>query len=135
VQCVVDQFGPTDLLAMGGSHNNPNSPESILVGGAVQDMQKIARNASATTHVSHDDPPFLLIHGTNDRTVPFNQSELLHKELKKVGVDSILVPVEGGGHGGFPAEELAGRLRKFFDKHLRAKDVAISSEPIKQGER
>lgn len=135
VQCVVDQFGPTDLLAMGGSHNNPNSPESKLVGGAVQEMQKVAREASATTHVSQDDPPFLLIHGTNDRTVPFSQSELLNEALKKVGVEAILVPVEGGGHGGFPSKELSDRLRKFFDRHLLGKDVAISSEPIKQGGR
>ena len=135
VQCVVDQFGPTDLLAMGGSHNNPNSPESKLVGGAVQETQKVAREASATTHVSKDDPSFLLIHGTNDRVVPFSQSELLHEALKKVGVESTLVPVEGGGHGGFPPKELADRLRQFFDKHLRGKDVVISSEPIKQGER
>lgn len=81
VTCVVDQFGPTDLLAMGGSHNNPNSPESKLVGGAVQETQKVAREASATTHVSKDDPPFLLIHGTSDNVVPFNQSELLHEAL------------------------------------------------------
>jgi acetyl esterase/lipase len=87
VQCVVDQFGPTDLLAMGGSHNNPNSPESKLVGGAIQENKEAARNASPTSYVSKDDPPFLLIHGTNDRTVPFNQSELLHEALKKVGVE------------------------------------------------
>lgn len=133
VQCVVDQFGPTDLLAMGGSHNNPNSPESRLVGGAVQEVQKVARDASATTYVSPDDPPFLLIHGTDDRTVPFNQSELLHEGLKNAGVESTLVPVEGGGHGGFPPKELADRLRQFFDKHLRGKDVVISTGSIRQG--
>ncbi|MEZ6089900.1 MAG: prolyl oligopeptidase family serine peptidase [Pirellulaceae bacterium] len=130
VQCVVDQFGPTDLLVMGGSHNNPNSPESQLVGGAVQEMRTIAREASPITHVSRNDPPFLLIHGTQDRTVPYSQSELLHQALEQVEVESILVPVDGGGHGGFPPEELANRLRQFFDKHLRGKDVAISKEPI-----
>ena len=125
VTCVVDQFGPADLLAMGGSHNNPNSPESRLAGGAVQETQKVAREASATTHVSKDDPPFLLIHGTNDNVVPFNQSELLHDALKKAGVESTLVPVQGGGHGNFRTNEVAERLRQFFDKHLRGKDVEI----------
>lgn len=134
VTCVVDQFGPTDLLAMGGSHNNPNSPESKLVGGAVQETQKVAREASATTHVSKDDPPFMLLHGTNDNVVPFNQSELLHEALRKGGVESMLVPVEGAGHG-FRTNEVAQRLRQFFDKHLRGKDVKISAEPIKQGGR
>lgn len=56
----------------------------------------------------------------------------LGEALLKVGVESILVPVEGGGHGGFPPIELADRLRKFFDKHLLGEDVVISSEPIKQ---
>ncbi len=135
VQCVADQFGPTELLAMGGSHNNPNSPESKLVGGAIQEMQQVARQASATTHVSQGDPPTLLIHGTNDRVVPFSQSELLHDALQKVGVETHLVPVEGAGHGGFPPQELAKRLRQFFDKHLRGKDAVTSSQPIKQGDR
>lgn len=133
VTCVVDQFGPSDLLAMGGSHNNPNSPESKLVGGAVQETQEVAREASATTHVSKEDPPFLLIHGTSDNLVPFHQSELLYEALKKGGVDSTLVPVQGGGHGNFGTREVAERVRQFFDKHLRGQDVVISAEPIKQG--
>ena len=135
VNCVVDQFGPTDLLAMGDSHNNANSPESKLVGGAIQENKEAARNASPTSYVSKDDPPFLFIHGTNDRTVAFHQSELLHEALKKVGVESVLVPVQDGGHGGFPSKEVANRLRQFFDKHLRGRDVVISGEPIKQDER
>ena len=134
VTCVVDQFGPNDLLAMGGSHNNPNSPESKLVGGAVQKMQKVAREASATTHASKDDPPFLLIHGTSDNVVPFNQSELLHEALKRVGVESMLVPVTGGGHGNFGTPDVASRMKQFFDKHLLGRDVSISTEPIKSGE-
>src|SRR5262249_6997950 len=37
VQAVVDWFGPTDLTKMGGSHNRPNSPEALLIGGPVQE--------------------------------------------------------------------------------------------------
>lgn len=135
VNCVVDQFGPTDLLAMGGSHNNPNSPESKLVGGAIQENKETAHHASPTSYVSKDDPPFMLIHGTNDPAVPFNQSERLHEALKQVGVESVLIPVEGGGHGNFGTTEVAERMRQFFDRHLRGKEVAISAEPIKQGGR
>jgi acetyl esterase/lipase len=135
VQCVVDQFGPTDLLAMGGSHNNPNSPESKLVGGAVQESQEAARSASPTSYVSKNDPPFLFIHGTDDRVVPFHQSELLHAALNKVGVESVLIPVQGGGHGGFGTSEVTQRMRQFFDKHLRGTDVSISGDPIKSGGR
>jgi len=135
VDCVVDQFGPTDLLAMGGSHDNANSPESKLVGGPVQEHRDAARSASPTSYVSRDDPPFLFIHGTDDPAVPFNQSELLHAALQKVGVESLLIPVQGGGHGNFGGNEMARRMRQFFDKHLRGQDAPVSSEPIQQGGR
>ncbi len=135
VTCVVDQFGPTDLLAMGGSHNNPNSPESKLVGGAVQEHQKVAREASPNTHISRRDSPFLLIHGTHDNTVPFSQSQLMHDALKADGIPTVLIPVKSGGHGNFQTVEVAQRLRQFFDKHLREVDVVISDEPIAQGRR
>ena len=134
VACVVDQYGPTDLLAMGGSHNNPNSPESRLVGGgAIQENKDAARKVSPITYVSKDDPPFMLIHGTSDPVVPFNQSELLAAALKKVGVEALLVPVTGGRHGNFSTPEVSKRMQQFFDNHLLGKEVTISTEPIKQG--
>lgn len=135
VACVVDQYGPTELLAMGGRHNDERSPESKLVGGAIQQNKDAARSASPTNHVSKDDAPFLFIHGTNDPAVPFNQSELLAAALKKVDVEALLVPVTAGGHGNFGTPEVAGRLKAFFDKHLLGKEVPISIEPIKPGKR
>lgn len=62
-----------------------------------------------------------------------NQSELLHKALKKRGVVSVLVPVERGGHGNFSGNQAEERMWQIFDKHLRGKDVMISAELIKQG--
>jgi acetyl esterase/lipase len=135
VACVVDQYGPTELLAMGGRHNDSGSPESKLVGGAIQENKDAARSASPTNYVSKDDAPFLFIHGTNDPAVPFNQSELLAAALKKVDVEALLVPVTGGGHGNFGTPEVPGRLKAFFDKHLLGKEGPISVEPIKPGER
>lgn len=131
VHCVVDQFGPTDLLAMGGFHNNADSPESKLIGGAIQENKEATRKASPTSYVSKDDPPCLFIHGTKDPLVPFSQSELLHAAFRKAGVDSVLVAVEGGKHGNFGGNEVAKRLRQFFDKHLRGQEISISNQPIK----
>jgi acetyl esterase/lipase len=133
VLCVVDQFGPTDFVTMGGMHNNRNSPEAKLLGGLVQENKEAARSASPTTYVSPDDPPFLFIHGTEDRVVRFAQSERLHEALTKAGVPSTLIPVEGGGHGQFGTAEVGDRLKQFFDKHLRGQDVAISKDPLRQG--
>lgn len=135
VQCVVDQYGPTELLTMGGWHNNANSPESKLVGGPIQQTQDLAQQASPIRYASKDDPPFLLIHGTKDPAVPFDQSERLHKALLASQVDSTLVAVVNGGHGGFPQEQVAKRLQQFFDKHLQGNDLQVSSEPIQQTDR
>jgi acetyl esterase/lipase len=139
VACVVDLFGQTDLLAMGGGHDSPKSPEARLVGGPIQENKEAARSASPITYVSADDPPFMLIHGTKDQAVPFNQSERLHAVLLKVGVESVLIPITGGEHGNFDKSDLAPevveRMRQFFDKHLRGKDVLVSAEPIKPKKR
>jgi acetyl esterase/lipase len=133
VACVVDQFGPADLLTMGGWHNGPGSPEAKLIGGPVQDNKDKARAASPITYVTKDDPPCMMIHGTKDSVVPFSQSEELLAALQKAGVEAVLVPVEGGEHGNFATPEVPRRAQLFFDKHLRGQDVSTSSDPIKAG--
>jgi len=134
VTCVVDYFGPSDLLSMGKypsrmDHNSADSPESRLVGGPVQETKDAARSAAPTSYVSKDDPPFLIAHGTEDPLVPLNQSERLDASLRKAGVDVLLVKMVGAGHG-FRNEEITRRVHAFFEKHLRGKDVGISGEPI-----
>jgi len=136
VRCVVDEFGPSELATMGDApssieHNAENSPESKLLGGPILKNREKAKEASPISYVSRDDPPFLIIHGDKDMTVPFDQSERLTKALKESGVDVLLVKVEGGGHGGFRNPEIPRRIRQFFDKHLRDQPVGtISEEPV-----
>lgn len=121
VQAVCDWYGPTDLLQMGGSHNNADSPESLLIGGPIQtNKEKVAR-ANPITYVSADDPPFLIMHGTSDTVVRYNQSELLKTALKKAGVECQLVPLDGAGHGGpeFQTPDVQKQVAEFFAKHLQ----------------
>ena len=58
-----------------------------------------ATEASPIAHVSSDDPPFLLIHGDADETVPFQQGELMTEALREAGVEVKLLRIPGGGHG------------------------------------
>lgn len=130
VQAVVDYFGPTDLTQMGkfpGSmdHDSPDSPESRLVGGPIQEKKDIANTANPITYITQDDPPFLIVHGDQDDLVPFNQSELLHDALTKAGIPSELVQVKNGGHGGWERqktepenEEILNRVYEFLTQHL-----------------
>jgi acetyl esterase/lipase len=50
-------------------------------------------------NVTKDYPPTLLIHGTSDTDVPYEQSVLMAAELKKHGVEHQLISIEGGEHG------------------------------------
>jgi acetyl esterase/lipase len=123
VQAVCDFFGPTDLTKMSAfessmDHDAPDSPESKLVGGPVQENKEACKRANPITYVSKDDPPFLICHGDKDMLVPHNQSVLLNEALKNAGVNVKFHTVKGGGHG-FRDPEVDKMVREFFDEHLK----------------
>jgi acetyl esterase/lipase len=136
VQAVCDFYGPTDFLQMdaqrlpdGQIHNTRNSPESRLVGGPIQENPDKVRRVNPIIYVGKSVPPFLIVHGTLDRLVPFNQSELLVAALKAAGASVKFHPVQGGGHGQYfgadggyglyadPAVE--PMVKAFFATHLK----------------
>ncbi len=135
VRCVVDEFGPTELLAMGEfpsriNHNGPDSPESRLLGGPIQTLKVQAKAASPMTYITKEAPPFLIIHGSADPIVPYDQSVRFHKGLKNAGVEVYFIRVEGGEHGGFHNPELAKQTRLFIDKILLGKAVTINESAV-----
>ncbi len=137
VNCVGNFFGPSALLEMSRfpsriDHDAPDSPESKLVGGPLQEIKQIALSASPITHVSRGDAPMLSIHGTDDQLVPYNQSVILHKALIKAGCESTLITVKGGRHGGFNSPEIDKRLEAFFAKHLLGAKVKVEGGEIDQ---
>lgn len=125
VQAVCDFYGPTDLVLISGpAADSPTSPVAQLLGAPVSSRREEARKASPVSYVSKDDPPFLIVHGEEDRTVPIGQSELLQEALTGAGVESSLVRVAHGGHGFGPAsdpspEAIRERVLHFFDQHLK----------------
>jgi acetyl esterase/lipase len=125
VQAVVDYFGPTDFLQMdahrlpdGTRHDPADSPESRLVGGAIQEKKDEVARANPITYVTKDAPPFLIVHGDRDPLVPHNQSELLEAALKRAGVPVTFYTVKGGRHGGFTDPRVAEMTRGFLARHL-----------------
>ena len=104
VNAVVNWYGPTNFLIMDecGSrivHDNINSPESLLIGGAIQENLSKVKLANPITYISEKTPSFLIFHGMLDGAVPYCQSEVLHNALKTNNVESQLVLIEDGKHG------------------------------------
>jgi acetyl esterase/lipase len=77
------------------------------------DPTKDARKLDAycpVRHLSADYPPTLLIHGTEDTDVPYEQSAAMDRELTRAKVPHELITVKGAGHG------LAGGDRKLIEE-------------------
>src|SRR5262249_29063748 len=101
--------------------NNPDLGGLImnLVGnkGMIPAPQR-AVDASPVTYVSKHAPPFLIMHGDKDTTVPLSQSETLANALKRAGTDYTFTVVPGAGHG-LTATEVTNSVIPFFDGHLK----------------
>jgi acetyl esterase/lipase len=74
-------------------------------------------------NVTADYPPTLLVHGTVDTDVPYDQSEAMARELARHKVMHELVTVPGAGHGLVGGEKKAveaahAKALEFLRKHL-----------------
>ncbi|MCC6539872.1 MAG: DUF3237 family protein [Bryobacterales bacterium] len=138
VQCVVDFFGPSDFLSISSQavpplstidRARPDAPEWQLLGGMLDEKRALAAEASPITHVSRDDPPFLIFHGDRDPLVPLAQSETFHAALRQAGVDSTFVPVPGAAHDRMAIWKLhRHHVREFFDRHLLSPGLELVFE-------
>jgi len=129
LQCIVARAAPADLFRMKPS-NGADAVALFLGVAANQPMQnnsaeyKTVWAASPINYVTPDDPPFLLVHGDADATVPIQQSEMMEAALKKAGVPVSLIRIEGGEHGPTfsgaknPPDYKAAMV-KWFDTYLR----------------
>ena len=137
VQAVCDYFGPTDLAVFVTtpgyeSHARADAPEAKLIGGAVLENKEKAARANPMTYVTKDDPPFLIVHGDEDRTVPINQSQLLFAALKKTGVSAHFHTIHGAGHGqGFGGPEIEPMVSAFFERVLKAGTRVVAAVEAK----
>jgi acetyl esterase/lipase len=127
VKAVCDYFGPIDFSLMNQQagkesaidHDAANSPESKLLGGAVQEHPAKVRLANPATYISGDDAAFLVVHGDQDRLVPVQQSKDFAVALEQAGLDAELIIVEGAGHGISDAK-ITQRVTRFFQDKLSA---------------
>ncbi len=145
VQAFVGWYGPYDLIPLFGDpaafhppYADPEDPETL---GAIAFFRctdqgdcsdEILKAASPVTYVDQHDPPMLLIHGTADKLVPYEQSEALEAKVKKVHGEDWkdwveLLPIKYVDHGFSGTESCVTHLAlmkalsatfTFLDKHL-----------------
>lgn len=101
VEAVVDMAGPSDFLTMGNQGDSVGVAETFVKLLGPFHRKKLGadlRAASPINYVAAGDPPFLVMHSTDDEIVFPQQSNELTWDLAANGVPHQLMMVVGGGH-------------------------------------
>jgi alpha-L-fucosidase 2 len=106
VAAVVDFYGVHDLLRREKQRGLTKNLKQLLhIEELNPESEKKLMAASPITYVNKGMPPFLFIHGTEDKAVPYEQSPLMCDAMKKVGVQCEVFAVPGAPHGVGPWEK------------------------------
>jgi acetyl esterase/lipase len=122
VQAVINFYGPADLVQSMIPGKSVDAAKVLpLWLGDLETNKARYVEASPITYVGKDSAPTLILHGTKDTYVAYEQSPQLIEKLKAAGVDAELVTLEGAGHGfkGDDAAKAEAAMLAFLAKHLR----------------
>ncbi len=129
VQAVIDFYGPVDLAGLRAARGLQDDPVDALLGKA--DPGRL-RATSPLEHLSGDDPPTLILHGSDDLWVASDQSRELEAQLGRAGVRHRLIILPGARHGfgltlGPPeSRDLVAEILEFLDS---AWDLPVGPAP------
>lgn len=125
IKCAFDFYGPSDLVMLAAnpdtSINNERDPVAILLGAMAVNRPDLAKIASPVTYVDKNDPPFLIVQGEKDESVPNTESKILSSWLTLAGVPNKLIIVPGAPHYGkmFDADYIREDIFKYLDKYMK----------------
>ena len=119
VRAVIAMAGVMDL-----SRNFPNADIEAMKRIGFGEYNVV--EASPISHVTPDDPPFLLIHGDRDEVVPVEQSQVMYERLVQENITAQLVIVQNARHsftapgGTIPTiPEINQIILDFLARHLQ----------------
>ncbi|MFM5931938.1 MAG: alpha/beta hydrolase fold domain-containing protein [Novosphingobium sp.] len=125
----VTWYGVFDFAAMAaGRVNGVDGAAERLLGCTGRCTPEAYAPVSPVTYIDAKDPPFLLIHGTEDKVVPVEQSRIGEARLRAAGVPVETIYIDGVDHsfiGKTPEQTREATLRAtnatfdFFHKTLR----------------
>ncbi len=125
IKLALDFYGPSDLIMLASnpdtSINNMRNPVSMLLGVMPVNRPDIAKLASPVTYIDKNDPPFLIVQGEKDESVPNTQSKILHAWLTLNSVKNDLIIVPNAPHYGamFDADYIRQKVFEYLNSYLR----------------
>ena len=125
VSAVIPFFAPVDLESDTERRGGLSASLKGLFGrnDVDEETRRLLREASPIQHVRSGLPPFLLVHGTADMSVPYEQSTRLRAKLSALGVPCELITIPDGTHGtaGWPQLDpgFAERVVAWMIEHLK----------------
>jgi acetyl esterase len=101
VAAVVSMYGIHDFVSAAMAWKPFPHEVLDLFGIRAVDADTISAliQASPVLYVSRDLPPFLLMHGSKDEDVPYEQSVEMCDKMKQAGAHCDLITIEGAPHG------------------------------------
>jgi acetyl esterase/lipase len=123
VQCAVSYYGPCDFTKSYGKSVDAAEVLPLFLGGNLEQARHRHILASPLYWVTPDCPPILLMQGTDDKYVNYEQAVLMRDRLKAAEVDVELLTLQGAGHGfkGDDAKRANAAAIEFLEKHLKQK--------------
>jgi methionine-R-sulfoxide reductase len=132
VRCVIDVFGPADLVAkLEGETDLARSAVARMLGPPSETLRQRARGASPLAHVSQGGVPFLILHGTADALVPYQQSVEFSEALRDAEAPVELITISGAGHQNFLTPELDRRMLAFLNTYLLGEEEAMAEKVVR----
>lgn len=133
VQAVIARCAPADFHSYRVSDDDWRAEVFYrFFGGPIFEHEDLAHLASPVSHVRSGVPPFLIVHGTRDETVPYRQALTLADALRAHRGDVTLNTIDGAYHnllpdldaawGNEPWTALGYDALEFFTRHLTTPD-------------
>ena len=123
VKAVAVFFPPTNFLDWNGNPVPADKFKDLFFGDGAShtkvESEARAEQLSPALHVEGTPPPFLLIHGDADPTVPLQQSKIMVEALQKAGGSAELIVKPGGKHPWPTISEEVEVVANWFDKQLK----------------
>ncbi|GAB3322512.1 hypothetical protein GCM10027299_18250 [Larkinella ripae] len=120
-RAVINQMGPADMLSFYKQATDPLLKKLLtqLMGNPSSADTTLYNSSSPLKYIDSSSPPTLIVHGTADKLVPYQQAQQLNDRLQQFGVSHVYKLHPGVGHeltgvGTDSAQEVIAYLKPYL---------------------